>query len=246
MATIPLFVVNENQRRIARRRRILENLSTSEILDNCGLDHHGIQNIVELFESVEGSRKFSIPLETKVISFLSYLRSGNFQYSVGLSSGISQKSVSRIIEECTNVLVTSARNYVKFPTTIDETNYTKLKFSELCRTKGFPNVLGTVDGTHIGITYSKEDESRYVNRKGFHSINCQVVVDAEFRFLDVVAKWPGSTHDSVIWRESGVKQKLSQGLLGSGWFLGNSIVIITNYIMKQTNLSQVWIYYDCF
>ncbi|KAK0146485.1 hypothetical protein N1851_014210 [Merluccius polli] len=40
-----------------------------------------------------------------------------------------------------------------------------------------------------------------------HSINTQIVVDATFNILDVVAKWPaGSTHDSCILMENGLRQ----------------------------------------
>jgi len=39
---------------------------------------------------------------------------------------------------------------------------------------GFPDVIGTVDGTHIKITASKDYSESYVNRKGFHSMQLQV------------------------------------------------------------------------
>ncbi|KAK0153209.1 Guanine nucleotide exchange C9orf72 [Merluccius polli] len=38
----------------------------------------------------------------------------------------------------------------------------------------------------------------FVNRTKVHSINTQIVFDATFNILDVVAKWPGSTHDPRI------------------------------------------------
>ena len=37
-------------------------------------------------------------------------------------------------------------------------------------------------------------------------MNMQVVFDANFNILDVVAKWPGATHDSRILTESGLRQ----------------------------------------
>ncbi|WAR05592.1 HARB1-like protein, partial [Mya arenaria] len=64
-------------------------------------------------------------------------------------------------------------------------------------------------------------EGDYVNRKGYHSINVQMVCDSSFRFLNVVAKWPGSVHDARIFRESELCQQLEAGAL-NGYILGDS------------------------
>ena len=41
---------------------------------------------------------------------------------------------------------------------------------------GFPNVLRCVDGTFIRIIAPTENESDFVNRKGFHPLNVQVYI----------------------------------------------------------------------
>ena len=66
---------------------------------------------------------------------------------------------------------------------------------------GMPGVVGAIDGTHIEIIAPSKDEDVFVNRKKVHSINTQIVFDATFNILDVVAKLPGSTHDlRIYWR----------------------------------------------
>ena len=40
--------------------------------------------------------------------------------------------------------------------------------------------------------------------KGYAAVNCQVVCDHQGIILDVVARWPGSTHDSFVFRESSI------------------------------------------
>ena len=45
-----------------------------------------------------------------------------------------------------------------------------------------------------GQSATTQDQSQlYGNQKKVHSINTQVVFEANFNILDVVAKWPGST-----------------------------------------------------
>ncbi len=70
---------------------------------------------------------------------------------------------------------------------------------------GFPGVVGVIDGTHVRIIAPSEDEDAYVNRKRYHSINVQVDFSADYRILDIVAKWPGATHDARILPESGLR-----------------------------------------
>ena len=38
----------------------------------------------------------------------------------------------------------------------------------------------------------------FVNRKQFYSINVQAVCDSDAFITNIVARWPGSTHDSRI------------------------------------------------
>lgn len=66
---------------------------------------------------------------------------------------------------------------------------------------------GAIDGTHIAIIAPKEDHTDYVNRKGYHSIVIQSVVDCNYRFRDVVIGWPGSVHDARILSNSRVYEK---------------------------------------
>ena len=67
------------------------------------------------------------------------------------------------------------------------------QFYELAK---FPGVLGIVDGTHNPIKRSSEDEDDYVNTHFYHSINVQGICQPDGRFSDVLARFPGSVHDS--------------------------------------------------
>ncbi|KAK0141461.1 putative nuclease HARBI1 [Merluccius polli] len=75
---------------------------------------------------------------------------------------------------------------------------------------GLPNVLGCIDGTHVPITAPSENEGDYVNRKSFHSINVQIICDAACIITNVEAKWPGSVHDSRIYRECRLSNRFAR------------------------------------
>lgn len=75
--------------------------------------------------------------------------------------------------------------------------------------RGFPGVVGAVDCTHIPIQNpGGENAELFRNRKGWFSINVQLMCDADMRIRNVVASWRGSTHDSRIFNESVLKQRL--------------------------------------
>lgn len=38
----------------------------------------------------------------------------------------------------------------------------------------------------------------YYLRKGYHSINCQIIVDSDYRILNMNTRFPGSSHDTAI------------------------------------------------
>uniref|UniRef100_A0A8W8MP63 DDE Tnp4 domain-containing protein n=1 Tax=Magallana gigas TaxID=29159 RepID=A0A8W8MP63_MAGGI len=102
-------------------------------------------------------------------------------------------------------LVGKAGNCIKFPR--DVSSY-KSRFFEIA---GFPNVVGCVDGTQIKIKAPNVNEGEYVNRKGFHSLNVQMVCGPDFCITNVVAKWPGSVHDSRIFKESVLCREFENG-----------------------------------
>ena len=62
------------------------------------------------------------------------------------------------------------------------------------RIKRFPQVAGVIDGCHIPIIAPEEHHEDYHNRKGYHSIILQGVVDQNC-FTDVFISWPGEVHD---------------------------------------------------
>jgi hypothetical protein len=94
---------------------------------------------------------------------------------------------------------------------------------EFAQVAGFPNVIGAIDCTHVAIRAPTIREDIFVNRKGKHSINVQAVCDSNMIIRDLVVRWPGSTHDSFIWRQSSLKDAFATGIIANGWLLGKYI-----------------------
>ena len=70
-------------------------------------------------------------------------------------------------------------------------------FEHIC---GLPQVAGAIDGTHIEITAPTDCPEDYVNRKGYHSLQVQALVNSSIRFTDIFAEYPGSVHDTRVFR----------------------------------------------
>ena len=96
---------------------------------------------------------------------------------------------------------------------------------------GFPRIVGCVDGSHIPLIAPSQDEFVYVNRKGFHSLNIQAVCNSNLVFQDVVARWPGSHHDSFIMDMSSLSSRFGNGDFENSWLLGDSGYSLKPWLM---------------
>lgn len=138
-------------------------------------------------------------------------------------------TVSRVVRKVSQALVSLAPRFIKWPAD-DELPIIKSEFFKLA---GFPGVIGCIDGTHIRIQAPSQNEPAFVNRKGFHSINVQAICDYTGRFTNIVARWPGSTHDSHVFRMSGIRQTIEEKFhsINDGVVLGDSGYACKPYLM---------------
>lgn len=70
-----------------------------------------------------------------------------------------------------------------------------------------------------------EQEHVYLNRKGYHSKNVQIICDSNLEILHVNANYGGSAHDSFIWRQSSAYIHMRNRYVAGDrntWLLGDS------------------------
>ena len=84
---------------------------------------------------------------------------------------------------------------------------------------GFPQTVGAIDGTHIHVPIlrPKESGSDYYNRKGYHSILMQAIVEFRGLFIDVNIGWPGKVHDARVFANSSCYRKGTNGIMFPNW-----------------------------
>ena len=111
----------------------------------------------------------------------------------------------------------------------------------------FPGVIGLVGGTHVRIQRPCENEADYVNRHFYHSINVQAMCLPDCRFCDVLAKFPGSVHDSRIWKLSCVGSYVENHFMVGEHILGDSgymlkTCLLTPYRQPTTSAQENYNY----
>uniref|UniRef100_A0A3B3XW40 Putative nuclease HARBI1 n=1 Tax=Poecilia mexicana TaxID=48701 RepID=A0A3B3XW40_9TELE len=127
-------------------------------------------------------RSRAISPEVQVLAALGFYTSGSFQTSMGDIIGISQASMSRCVTNVTKALVEKAPQFITFNS--------RWKF-----------VLTLPQ--QVAIKAPNSDASTYVNKKGFHSIACQLVCNARGLLLSAET-WPGGLQDTKILQRSAI------------------------------------------
>lgn len=236
MALILVLLENQSLRRqrvFRDRIQPLDFLHDEELISRYRLPRHCITELCETMTSDlqrPSMRSHALPVSTQVLVALRYYATGSMQRVAGDLHGISQPSVSRCVSAVSASLTRLASTYIKFPT--DEATQRHV-MNEFYKTAAFPNVLGCVDGTQIAILAPSSNEQVYVCRKGFHSLNVQAICDAKLRFMNIVAKYPGSAHDAFIWRNCAVHHHLQQHTTSGvqKWLLGDSGYPLSQFLM---------------
>ena len=71
-------------------------------------------------------------------------------------------------------------------------------------------------------------------RKGYHSLNIQVACDHTGKFTNLSARWPGSSHNSFVMRQSDLWPAFEEGQ-AKGLVLGDSGYMCRPWLLTPYN-----------
>jgi nuclease HARBI1 len=150
---------------------------------------------------------------------LRFYATGSFQLVVGDVFALDKSTVCRTLHRVTRAIAGLREKYVKFPATDNDRQKTMHQFYSKSK---LPGVIGAIDCTHIPIQSPGSDDAEiYRNRKGYFSINVQLICDIGNYITDVVARWPGSVHDSTIFDNCRIRAEFETGHVQNGYLVGD-------------------------
>ena len=248
MAARQILAHDRRNRHFLRRDRIfrdrtnpLDTLTDGELLGKYRLTRQGIIFLCNMLQEQLGrstQRSHAIPVPLQVMTGLHFLACGSFQQVIGdsMDIGLSQASVSRIVSRFVSKLSDVRNEFIKFPTSASRIQHNQNKFFNQHH---IPDIVRLIDSTHIQIIAPHANEEVYVNRLNYHSINTKIIVDFDCRITNVVAKWPGSVHDSTIVNNSLVKSYFEEPRnYPVGILLGDSGYACRNWLLTPYRVPQ--------
>ncbi|XP_067824353.1 putative nuclease HARBI1 [Heptranchias perlo] len=167
-------------------------------------------------------------MAVKVTTAFSFFASGSFQGATGDRVRVSQLAAHQCIRQGMDGLFARAERYVNSPCDDNSQNERALGFASLAV---FPKVQGAVDSTHVAIRGTPDQPGAIINRKGFHSINVQLMCKHKKRFLQVCTRFPGSCHDAFILRQSNIPNLFVSGTGLKQWVLGDKGYPLQTWLM---------------
>ncbi|XP_019698314.1 putative nuclease HARBI1 [Harpegnathos saltator] len=134
----------------------------------------------------------------QLLILLLFLATPDSYRSIHVQFGVGKTTVFRAVRRITYALHCLAPIFIRWPKG-EAVNRTIEEFSKL---RGFPKVIGALDGSYIKIRAPVKDATSYICRKQFHAIYLQAVCDAKSVFTHCYAGHVGSMHDARVFRNS--------------------------------------------
>lgn len=198
------------RRMIKDRANPFEYLSCSDFVAQFGISKESCIKLIDLFNeelSFDSKRCHAIPPHLRILVTLGFYTTGFFQTTVGDPMQMKKSTVCKIIHQVSKVIAKRRNEFIKFPTGVQERESERTAFNS---ERLFPGVIGLIGATHIPIVSpGGEQAEQFRNEEGYFSINVQIICKSNMQFSHIVARWPGSTSDSMIFEASTVPSVMS-------------------------------------
>lgn len=155
---------------------------------------------------------------------------------MGDFAGVSRPTANRVIHRVTAAIASLSKHFIRFPETPEEIRKTQMEFYNIAK---FPKVVGALDCTHIKIISPGGNHAEtFRNRKAYMSINVQAICNAGLIITDLVARWPGSTHDERIFSASRRNAVFELGTYNHSVLVADSGYMNRSYLMMPLDRVQ--------
>ena len=171
--------------------------------------------------------------EKQLLIYVKYVSSLHTLQAIADLFGVCETTVHVIVKYvaemiCKHILP----SVIKWPNSENSIAEIEFGFRNL---KGFPGVIGAIDGSHIPIRTPTNYAENYINRKSFPSIILQAVCDSNLNFTDVYCGWPGSVHDSRVLKNSPLYMETetnqNKTFPGNTHLIGDSAYGLSSWLM---------------
>ncbi|XP_055907449.1 putative nuclease HARBI1 [Eupeodes corollae] len=185
----------------------------------------------QIRSQIENATKWnhSISAETKLLLTLRLYASGSLLITAGDFCGVSKSSATRICKIVSHHIARLQEKYIKFPATPEEKFEVVNGFYQFAR---LSRLIAALDCTHVRIhSPGGANGEIFQNRKGYFSFNVQTMCDSKLKIMDIVARWPGSSHDSTIFNNSRICARFENGDFGNHLIVADSGYQCRRYMM---------------
>ena len=142
----------------------------------------------------------AIAVRHRVAIALYWLADSARYRTIGNLFGVGKSTVCSIVKQVCEVLAgILLPRYIFFPQNQQEVQDQIDGFRDRA---GFPQVVAALDGCHVPIIALLQSPEDYVNRKRFHTVTLQGLVDSNYRFVDIFVGWPAKVHDARVFKNS--------------------------------------------
>lgn len=167
--------------------------------------------VTPLIQKKDTVMRKSISSKDRLSVTLRYLATGNTFKDLSYSTRIAPNTISNIVRSTLAAIIQVLEpRVITFPSTAEEWELIGHKFETLWN---FPHCIGSLDGKHINFRPARKEGSKFRNYKGKDSIVLLALVDAEYKFLFVDIGKNGRMHDSAVFRESLLGNKIYSNTL---------------------------------
>ena len=224
-AIVGVQLVDRLQRKTLRRERLLQprsdhllGLTDDEVFSRYRFKKHSILQMCALLQEKlqrPTKRSNSLPVQIQILITLRFLAGGPYYLVIADLFQVGEATVCRVVKAVTRALCELSPKVIALPSHEALPRIYQAFYDKGCsatgRRPGIPGVSGCIDGCQIEIKKPSLNTHEYICRKGFPSINIQVLCGPDNMIYQASVRWPGSVHDAKMFSNSDLPRLYETG-----------------------------------